>query len=277
MERYRLVLLGAGWIAAQLLAVFFIGVVKKNREKSLELAASMEKCTRQRNEELKKIAEYMITQSKAERSRMSKMLCNIVAYQQTGLLYHSEALMNFLVYNDAPQANDATKLVQIAEQNIEQVKNITKKLSPQKTVEPGIEQNLHRMSRFFTETVGTSFSMMLSNRCGDIPDAVALHLCRIAHEAVTNALRHGKATHICLALELDDTTCTLIVENNGNPIPQSPTEGIGTRLIQQRADIIHATTRLGTSSNGKTRFECTAPLRGQTASEFRLPIWPPAC
>ena len=205
------------------------------------------------------------------------MLCNIVAYQQTGLLYHSEALMNFLVYNDAPQANDATKLVQIAEQNIEQVKNITKKLSPQKTVDPGIEQNLHRMSRFFTETVGTRFSMMISNRCGDIPDAVALHLCRIAHEAVTNALRHGKATRIWLALELDDTTCTLIVENNGNPIPQSPTEGIGTRLIQQRAEIIHATTRLETSSSGQTRFECTAPLRSQTPPEFRLPIWPPVC
>ena len=102
--------------------------------------------------------------------------------------------------------------------------------------------------------------MAISDRCGEIPDKVALHICRIAHEAVTNALRHGKSTHIRLELELDDTTCTLIVENNGTPVPKSPTEGIGTRLIQQRADIINATTRLETSSRGQTRFECTAPL-----------------
>ncbi|MEN8255556.1 MAG: hypothetical protein ABFR33_08810, partial [Verrucomicrobiota bacterium] len=223
-----------GGIAAQLIAVFVIATIKNNRRKCLELTTSLKEQVQQRNENLKEITRHMVTQSEAERARMSETLCNIVAYQQTGLFYHSEALMNFLVYGNAPQADAAIKLVQIAKENMEQVKNIAMRFSPQKIVESGIKQALHEMCAYFTETNNTDFTISISDLLGEIPEETSLNIYRIAHEAVTNALRHGKATHIVLSLKLAEETCTLEVVNNGNPLPSTPSEGLGMKLIQQR-------------------------------------------
>jgi len=252
----------SGGIAVQLLAIFFVTVAKSTRSKSLELSASMETRIQQRTKELKKIAEHMLTQSKAEHSRMSETLCNIVAYQQTGLFYHSEALMNFLEYYNAPQVDAAIKLVEIAKQNMEEVKNIATKLSPQKIVETGLKQALHEMCAYFTETTDTGFTISIGDHLGKIPEEISLNIYRIAHEAVGNALRHGKATHIDLAFKLAEETYTLEIINNGSPLPSTPTEGLGMKLIQQRANIINAITKLETTSEGPTRFECTVPLHG---------------
>lgn len=254
------VALNPGGITAQLCAVFFIAVIKKNRSKSLEMASNLEARIRQRNEELKEITEYMIAHSEAERSRMAEALCNIVAYQQTGLYYHSETLLNFLVYSGVPQADAAAKLVQIAKQNVGQVRSIARRLSPQKIVEAGVKQALYEMCAYFTETADTDFTITISDHLGQIPETTSLNIYRIAHEAVTNALRHGKATHIDFALRLSEKYCTLEIINNGNPIPSNLREGLGMKLIQQRADILNAMTRLETTSEGQTRFECVIPL-----------------
>jgi len=276
MERHRFAFLAAAWLAYMVFTsaghpFFGVSVMLPSillcgfatwlyGYKTGLLTSSLKERIRQRNENLKEITKHMVTQSEAERSRMSETLCDIVACQQTGLFYHSEALMNFLVYGNAPQADAAIKLVQIAKENMEQVKNITKTLSPQKIVESGIKQALHEMCAYFTETTNTDFTISISDHLGRIPEKTSLNIYRIAHEAVNNALRHGKATHIDLALKLAKETCTLEVVNNGNPLPSTPCEGLGMRLIQQRGDTINATTRLESTSEGQTRFECTVPL-----------------
>ena len=247
-------------LPAQLFAVLIIAIIKSNRSKRLELTANLETRIQHRKKELKEITEYMIARSEAERSRMSETLCTIVAQQQTGLFYHSEALMNSLVNSGAPQADAATKLVQIARQNVEQVKNIARRLSPQKITEAGIEQALHEMCAYFTETADTDFTIIISDHLGEMSEETSLNIYRIAHEAVTNALRHAKATHIDLALRLSEKNCTLEIINNGNPIPCNLSEGLGMKLIQKRADILKAMTRLETTSEGQTRFECVIPL-----------------
>lgn len=248
-------------ITAQLCAVSFIAVIKNNHSKHLELTATLESRIEQRNRELKDISECLIARSKVERSRMSETLCNIVAYQQTGLFYHSEALMNFLIYSDAPQTDAAIKLVQIAKQNMEEVKSISRRLSSQKIVRSGIEHALNEMCAYFAETADIGFTISMSGDLGEIPEETFLNIYRIAHEAVINAMRHGKATHIALALKLAEKNCTLEIINNGNLISSTPGEGLGMRLIQQRADIINAMIRLETTAKGQTRFECVIPLR----------------
>lgn len=257
-----------GGIAAQLCAVLFMAVIRNNHRKSLEITAGLETRIRLRSDELKRISEYMMVRSEAEHSRMSEAFCTIVSNQQTGLYYHSEVLMNALIQSDAPQADSAIKLAQLARQNMEQVKSMTRRISSQKIVENGIEQALHDMCSHFSETADTDFTISLSERLEDIPEDTSLNIYRIAHEAVTNALRHGKATHIKLSLNVHDKNCTLEVVNNGKPIPCDPSEGLGMRLIQQRADIINATVRLEPTAAGRTRFECIIPLH---ASTFHCP------
>ncbi len=253
-----------GGFAAQLIAVLCIAVAKSNLKKTLELTETMENRIRQRTKELQEITEYIINHAEAERAKVAEKLCNIVDYQLTGLLYHSETLMNFLAYTDAPQVVEAVKLVRIAEQNIEQVENLTKKLSLQTIMEAGIKQTLHKMCADLEETTGTRFSVAISDRHREIPRQITLPIYRIAHEAVTNALRHGKASHIDIQLELDDETLSLTIINDGLPMPDSTTEGLGLKLIRQRAENINADIRYDSEKSGGTIFKCVLKRNNDT-------------
>ena len=248
-----------GGIAAQMVAIGLVAIANNNHRKSLELTAILENRILEKGKELEKTTEYMLRQSVAEHTDVKKKLYNIVTIQLTRLLIHSESLMNFLSYDDAPQTADAAKLVQIAEQNIEQIKTLTRKLSLERITETGIKQALHEMCTYFTETADTCFSISISHHQQEIPDPVALHIYRIAHEAVTNALRHGKAMHIDLSLKQEGESCTLKITNDGVPMEKNPNKGLGMRLIQQRAKTINATISLETTDTGETCFVCTIP------------------
>ena len=176
--------------------------------------------------------------------------------QLTGLLHHSETLRNFLSYTDAPQTAHATKLVGIAEQNIEQIKNLNRKLSSRTINKSGIEHAIREMCEYLEEIVGTRFAISIDNRSPEISSRFSQPIYRIIHEAVTNALRHGKASLIDIQLEMSSETISLKVINDGLPFPERITEGVGLRLIRQRAKLLNATIAYARTSSGQTIFTC---------------------
>ncbi len=245
-----------GGIATQLLAVLVITIVKNNCNKTLALATLTERHIQERDEELREITEYMTNHSEAESAQISQKLCNIVDYQLTGLFYHSETLMNFLAYTEAPQTDKAAMLVEIARQNIEQIENLTQRLSPRTIMEFGIEKALRKMCAYLEQSAGTRFAIAINERCKEIPDKTTLSIYRIAHEAVTNALRHGKASHVDIQLEFVDKVFSLAVINDGLPLPPTPPAGVGVQLMRHRAETIDATVEYTQDNSGRTRFTC---------------------
>ena len=76
-----------------------------------------------------------------------------------------------------------------------------------------------------------------------LDSVVAGHLFRIAQEAVTNALRHGQARHIQIALVQEDGARVLRITNDGqafNPDKAEESDGLGIRGMRYRAEMIGA-------------------------------------
>ena len=67
---------------------------------------------------------------------------------------------------------------------------------------------------------------------------VCTNLFRIAQESVTNALRHGRATRIDLALREAGGDLVLEVGNNGRPLREKPSDGMGLRIMRYRAGVV---------------------------------------
>ncbi len=143
---------------------------------------------------------------------------------------------------------------------MEQVKIIARPLSSQKIVAAEIEHALHEMCAYFTETADIDFSIVISDDLEEMHEETFMNMYRIAHEAVTNAMRHGKATRLALTLKRVEKNCTLDIIHDGNSTPCTPSESHGMKLIQERADIINARIRIETTTEGKTRFECVIPI-----------------
>ena len=73
---------------------------------------------------------------------------------------------------------------------------------------------------------------------GAAEPAVGIQLYRIAQEAISNAIRHGKARRVLIDLVEVDGRLILTVEDNGRGIPNPlPQEGLGLYTMSYRAKL----------------------------------------
>jgi len=88
----------------------------------------------------------------------------------------------------------------------------------------------------------------------------AMHLYRIAQEALQNAMRHANATQIIVEVQANDDGLILTVEDDGcGSGTQKRPDGIGWRTMQYRAHIIGADISISSRSTGGTLVRCTLP------------------
>ena len=94
----------------------------------------------------------------------------------------------------------------------------------------------------------------------------ATHLYRITQEAVTNALKHGRARHIDISLGADGRNIVLEIRDDGDGIrDQNPeAKGAGLRTMHHRAGLINAILNVKTAGQGGgTVVTCTL-IRGNS-------------
>src|SRR5258706_12994627 len=94
------------------------------------------------------------------------------------------------------------------------------------------------------------------------PD-VADHLLRVGQEAITNALRHAKASEICMELTFAEKELHLRVNDDGDGFETDSvtgTEGFGLRGMNERAGIIGAQLAITSQPGSGTTMELVWPL-----------------
>lgn len=79
-------------------------------------------------------------------------------------------------------------------------------------------------------------------------------------EALTNILRHAKATKVELSAQIIDSTLELMIQDNGQGFdPQSPSKGMGLSSLRERAGQLGGTLDIQSSNQGTT-LALRAPL-----------------
>ncbi len=86
----------------------------------------------------------------------------------------------------------------------------------------------------------------------------AMHVYRIAQEALNNAIKHGKASRLDVLLVQAETTTTLTVRDNGIGIPHldADGEGMGLRNMRYGASMIHGSFDVQRGEQGGTVVSC---------------------
>ena len=89
-------------------------------------------------------------------------------------------------------------------------------------------------------------------------------LYKIAQEAVTNAIKHGKAKKVGISLANGSERLVLMIQNDGLPFPDlnSQSTGMGLRIMNYRASLIGASLEVKGIGKG-TRVTCSMPLEGK--------------
>jgi two-component system CheB/CheR fusion protein len=92
----------------------------------------------------------------------------------------------------------------------------------------------------------------------DIHDSnLATQLYRIAQEAVSNAIKHGRASEIAIDLCIHDELTILRITDNGVGLGDTKASpGMGLRIMAHRAELIGAYLHFGPAARGGTEVTC---------------------
>ncbi len=92
-------------------------------------------------------------------------------------------------------------------------------------------------------------------------NVLAVHLFRIAQEAINNAIRHGRARTIIIALEASHGELVLRVSDDGDRLrsrtAQRPRGGMGLNIMRYRSDAVGGTLEIYPNSPTGTVVACT--------------------
>jgi len=91
---------------------------------------------------------------------------------------------------------------------------------------------------------------------------VALHLYRIAQEAMSNAARHANSSRIVLSIAQNGPELTLTISDDGEGFTAdtNASEGIGLRTMRYRAQLIGANITIRSGPERGTIVECVLNL-----------------
>jgi signal transduction histidine kinase len=95
-----------------------------------------------------------------------------------------------------------------------------------------------------------------------LDDGAATHLYRIAQEAFTNAIRHGRVTQVTISLATADGVLTLSVQDNGRGFDErNANNGMGMKLMRYRAQMLGGDVNIANNTGGGVIVRCTCPHR----------------
>ena len=97
---------------------------------------------------------------------------------------------------------------------------------------------------------------------------VALHVYRIAEEALSNSIKHAGANNVTIELRpLSKRKVALTITDNGKGFTESPEHGgMGLQNMRYRAGVIGGALDINTAPGKGTIIRCTVPVRRDSAA-----------
>ena len=128
--------------------------------------------------------------------------------------------------------------------------------------------------RNWREKTREHFGVECLLRSGDarlsLDDFRAIHLYRIAQEAINNAIRHGKAARLIVTLSRIGDRGILTVQDDGSGMPDQSAafSGMGLRIMRHRARMLGGQLDIHEDAARGVTISCSFPINGELPSEF---------
>ena len=199
-----------------------------------------------------------------EQARIARELHDGVAQQLAGLTMLCETLRRQVTDGgDATASADAIgEAVRGAAADLRAVAHGLMPLDPRRG---GLTEGLRRLARTTAELTPADCRFEAADGLTVGDPAVAHHLYRIAQEAVGNAVRHGRAKTVTVALTDDGTDrAVLTVTDDGGgfdpaAVAADPEGGMGLTAMRYRAKAVGGRLAFEPAEGGGTRVVCVFP------------------
>ena len=185
-----------------------------------------------------------------ERNRITMEIHNSLGYNLTNISMMMEAAANVV---NPGEGKVRDLIAKTREQAIEGLYEMRKSLRLLRAREIQIDKGIsafQKLIRAFGDSTGMDVEVDYRNLEWQMDDRLERAVYRILQEAMTNALRHGRATKIRISFWEEKNKVTLTIRDNGIESLGPPSAGIGLSGIREIAESFNGSIQTSSGIDG---------------------------
>jgi two-component system, NarL family, sensor kinase len=216
------------------------------------------------------VSRGVLRAQEAERGRLSRELHDGVGQSLTALKMELDMLAQSAAHETSALASRLRELGGLADQSLQEVRQISHQLRPQMLDDLGLAPTLRWFTRAFERRTGIAVELAQSG-CEEErlhPDLESL-VYRIVQEALTNTAKHAQAPSARIDLRRAGGRLRLTVEDRGRGFDVAAAldgaaedRGFGLRGMRDRVQLFGGTLSVRSSAEAGTAVEVDVPLEG---------------
>ena len=217
------------------------------------------------NRKLEEYAQEQVRMTETrERNRLAREIHDTLGHSLTGIITGIEACI--MLMDIAPEATkeQLRAIAEVARNGITDVRHSVNALRPDALETLSLESAIRKLVEESEKSTGVKIDLVFPENLQNLDQDEEDVLYRIVQESITNAIRHGKATHIDVRMEHVDNDLRIRIADNGKGCDNIQS-GFGLHHMQERIDMLKGTL----SYSGKDGFviEAVVPIRVEAEEE----------
>ncbi len=212
--------------------------------------------------ERKRLEAEILEIAENERRRIGFDLHDDLGQKLTGVSLILKGTETKLRHQQNPCADDVAKVYELIAEISEHTHNLARQFSSLNMQGADLPGVLKELAASVNRMFDVSCTFTARGALPNIPQSTTAQIYKIAQEAISNAIKHGKARRVSIGLAA--TSCQLIVtvKNDGLAFtPPSPNnKRMGLRIMDYRASTINATLEIKPAETRGTLVTCAVSL-----------------
>jgi len=212
-------------------------------------------------EERKRLENELLEIAENERRRIGFDLHDDLGQKLAGASLMAKGIEQRLTTERHPCAPDAQRLQSLVEEIVDHTHNLARQFASLDAHGDKLPNVLKELASNVQRMFPVSCAFSLKGHIPTLPHNTTIQLYKICQEAVSNSIKHGKASEVSIALAVTNDALNLTIKNDGAPFSRPPPGSrMGLRIMNYRASTIGATLDIEPLKRKGTVVTCVLPL-----------------
>ena len=214
-------------------------------------------------EERKRLETELLEIAENERRRIGFDLHDDLGQKLTGMLLIARALEQRLTREKHKDSEDISRICELIEQSVTHTHNLAHHFSSIDATGGDFEEVVSGLAATVEKMFGIPCECTIKGEIPALPENTSAQFYKIAQEAVSNAIKHGRATCVWISVVSNLQKLIFTIRNDGIPFspPLNAKARMGLRTMNYRANTIGATFEIKPNQKNGTIVTCVLPFK----------------
>lgn len=194
-----------------------------------------------------------------ERNRISREIHDISGYIFTNLIALMDAAGSLVKGNKTELAELLFTARNQAQEGLRETRTALRRLRDEQSGLTDCTHAIFKIVSIFKKVTNVQAEVNFGNLPHYLPQELSRTLYRTVQEALTNAVRHGKATRIRVGFWVEENVLKLSILDNGKGA-FNIVKGIGLKGMEERIGVLGGTIRFGQAAEGGFSLSFEIPM-----------------